>query len=92
MPNTPERSFSFKPDHNKPVPLTEMINGEQKIIAYCTSEKMAKELILRLVEVDSHRLELNVILESHFSADEIREHIKNHLSDSPKFWKEKKWL
>jgi len=88
MKNLPKHIFSFIPDGHNPAPLTETVNGETKTIAFCTSAKMAKELILRLQLLSSLQYELEYILESNLTSDQIHEHIKNRLGNPPDFYKE----
>ena len=49
---------------------------------------MAKELILRLQLLSSLQYELEYILESNLTSDQIHEHIKNRLGNPPDFYKE----
>lgn len=83
MNNISKHSFSYKPSGISSTPLTETINGETKTIAFCTSKKMAKDLISRFMLIDSYQYELEYLLEANLPIDQIRDHIKTRLNTPP---------
>jgi hypothetical protein len=88
MPNLPKRKFSINLSLGKPAPLTETIDGESKIIAFCDSDDMAKGLISRITLLESFRYELEYIVENNLPADQIHDRIKSTLRFPPDFYKD----
>lgn len=83
-----DHRLSCNPKNGEPTPFIETVDGKDKIIAYCTTNKMVEELVLRLSRLDAYQYELEAILESKLDGDQIRERIKGDINNPSKISRE----